>query len=169
MLAIAGLARLPAIWKESSRLSRLSAELTDTRERENRMNDFIENIRTQAASITSEISARNQIIDNASFTRLGSTDISQFIDELPELFSAAGVKVTNLGYQARETIENFIDLPFVAHIQCNYPGMRRMLHALETHQAGINIEQLEFVNLDDDQHLTKLRLLCRVRFKSVGQ
>ncbi|EKD81938.1 MAG: hypothetical protein ACD_39C01558G0003 [uncultured bacterium] len=166
MLFVSGIYLLPAVWQESSRLIELSARLNDSKNLETRMNSFLDNIKAQTASISAEIAERQRAIDRATFTRLEAHNISKFIDDLPGLFTEAGVNVINLGYQARETIEQFINLPFEAHIQCDYAGMRRMLHSLETHAAGIQITQIEFVNLDDDQHRTRLRLQCRVRFKS---
>lgn len=168
-IVITGLSRLPSFWRESVRLKELSARLNDSKELESRMNEFIENVKVQSASLSVEISRRRAVIDVASFTRLGASAIGNFIENLPQLFADAGVTVTNLGYQARETKGNFVDLPFVVHLQCAYPGMRKLLHALETHQAGIRIDQLEFINLDDDQHRTRLKLVCRVRFKSGEQ
>ncbi|MBU1109507.1 MAG: hypothetical protein KKB51_22690 [Candidatus Riflebacteria bacterium] len=167
LLAVFGISRLPGAWQESSRLSELSSRLNNSKDLENRMNRFLENIKTQAAGIMTEISKRQSKIEATTFSRLNADEISVFIDDLPKLFADAGVTVINLGYRARETIEQFIDLPFDAQIQCDYTSMRHLLHALEKHSAGIRIEQLEFVNLDDDQHRTRLRLQCKVRFKTV--
>lgn len=165
-IVIAGLSRLPSFWRESVRLKELSARLNNSKELETRMNSFLENVKNQSASLAAEISSRKEIIEVASFTRLDASLIGSFIENLPQLFADAGVTVTNLGYQPRETKGKFIDLPFTAHLHCTYPGMRKLLHALETRQAGIRIDQLEFINLDDEQHRTRLKLMCRVRFKS---
>lgn len=167
LLAVFGLSRLPGAWQESSRLLDLSAKLNNSKDIENRMSRFLESIKTQTAGIMSEIDARQSQIEAVTFSRFNANEINLFIDDLPKLFANAGVTVLNLGYHARETVEQFIDLPFDAQIQCDYAGMRRLLHALETHSAGIVIEQLEFVNLDDEQHRTRIQLQCKVRFKAV--
>ncbi|EKD82546.1 MAG: hypothetical protein ACD_39C01222G0004 [uncultured bacterium] len=169
MLTVSGVSRLPAIWQKSTRMIELSAKLNDSKDLEQRMNNFLDRIKTHTASITAEITERQSIIDTATFTRLEADKISSFIDDLPRLFTESDVTVVNLGYQTRETIEQFIDLPFEAHIRSDYAGLRKMLHALETHVAGIRIELLEFINLDDEQHQTRVRLQCRVRFKASEQ
>ena len=166
LLAASSMYFLPSAWQKSSRLIELSAKLDNSIDLEKRMNSYLDNIKAQTASITAEIAERQHKIDIATFTRLQANKISEFIDGLPEIFNKTGVNIVNFGYQTRETVGQFIDLPFEALIQCDYAGMRRMLHSLETHTAGIRIEQLEFINLDDEQHRSRIRLQCRVRFNA---
>jgi hypothetical protein len=128
------------------------------------MQTFLNLVEQQSASITAQIEENTQIIAATAFKRKPVSEIPAFIDDLPDLFSKAGVTVLKLGYQAREKVEEFEDLAFEAHIRCNYYSLRQMLHRMETHATGIRIDQLEFVSLDDEQHQTQVKLVCKVRF-----
>jgi len=167
LLAIIAI-KLPHYLSESRRLMTLMAQVSDRQQIENRMNTFINTFQTRIASINATISARQNRIASSTFSRLPESQLSDFIDKLPDMVGSAGVRLVNLGYKARENLDGYVDQPFELHFNGRYPQIRQMLHALETHHAGIRIESLEFASLDDINHEAQLKLQCRVRFQTDG-
>ena len=167
LLGIAAI-RLPHYLSERQRLSNLKTQVSDRQQIENRMNAFIQAFTTRIETLSAALADRQQTLASATFNRLPDTAMSDFIDQLPDMVASAGVRLVNLGYKARENLPGFIDQPFELHFNGRYQQIRRMLHVLETHPAGIRIETLEFVSLDDLNHESQLKLQCRVRFQNDG-
>ncbi len=167
LLAIVAV-KLPFYLGEQQRLKALKMQVTNRQEIETRLNAFIDAFKTSIESMNTHIAARKRLIDSSSFLRLPETEMTEFIDNLPRLVASAGVRLVNLGYKAKENHPGFVDQPFELNFNGQYQQMRQMLHALETHPAGIRIENLEFLTLDDINHEAQLRLQCRVRFQING-
>lgn len=167
LLAIISL-KLPHYFTESRRLMTLMAQVSDRQQVESRMNAFINAFQTRVETINTAISSRQNKIASSTFFRLPESEMSDFINNLPDMVASAGVRLINLGYKARENLEGYVDQPFELHFNGRYPQMRQMLHALETHRAGIRIETLEFSSFDDINHEAQLKLQCRVRFQTDG-
>ena len=167
LLTILGLIKIPAFLNERQRLSSLLAKISNQNELENKMNSFLATFKSNIELINSDIASRKELLDNASFTRLPETEISAFVDGLPQLYASAGVSLTNLSYKAREKTGTFIDMPFEAQVTCSYKPLRQLLHAIESHKAGIRIEEFEIITLDDVSHKAQIRMLCNVRFKTL--
>lgn len=160
--------KLPFYLGEQQRLRTLKTQVTNRQEIEARMNAFIDAFKTRIESINSQIASRRRMAESSTFSRLPATELTEFIDNLPRLVASSGVRLVNLGYKAKENHPGFVDQPFELNFNGQYQQMRQMLHALETHPAGIRIENLEFLTLDDINHEAQLRLQCRVRFQTNG-
>mgnify|MGYP000972403443 CR=1 FL=1 len=160
--------KLPHYFTESRRLMTLMAQVSDRQQVESRMNAFINAFQFRVKNIDTAIASRQSKIASSTFSRLPESEMSDFIDKLPNMVASAGVRLINLGYKARETLDGYVDQPFDLQFNGRYPEIRQMLHALETHVAGIRIESLEFASLDDINHEAQLKLQCRVRFKTDG-
>lgn len=167
-LAVLIMIKYPNYTSEKKRLTSLKMQLSDSNELENRMNAFINAFKERVEAISADIADKNGKIAMSSFSRMSEIDLPGFVDALPKLVASTGVKLDHLGYKPKETIENFIEQSFEITFSGKYAQIRQLLHALETHPAGIRIEMLEFVTLDDSNHEAQLRLNCQVRFAIDG-
>ncbi len=168
LLLFAGAIRLPSFLAERTRLLSLKQKLSDRQTLENIMNGYLKKLSQDIESVNSELEKRRTKIDEANFKCLPNSRISSFLDELQKVFTSPGVSLVDLGYKARLKDDGFVKLPFEARTRCSYQGLRRLIHALETNGAGIKIEKLEFLSLDDEEHQIQLKMNCSVRFEIVG-
>lgn len=169
LIAIISLFQLPSFFSERNRISSLNAKLSDQQAIEARLKAFRETFSKDAESLKTDISRRKSIISNASFSCSPASDISLFVDELQKIFSGPEITLANLAYKTRENKGDIIILPFEATFTCSFRGMRELLHAIETHPAGVRIEQLELLQLDFKGIGAQLKLIGSVRFAKLGE
>ncbi len=167
-LALLLVIKFPSFISETSRLSQRKAQLSDRNNLKARMNSFIEAFKTRAEAIEKDLAVRQKRISTSSFTRFPETALPGFVDNLPKIVASAGVRLANLGYKPRENLEGYVDQAFELSISGRYQQIRKLLYILETHPAGIRIESLEFVSLDNADHEAQINLQCRVRFINNG-
>lgn len=168
ILLVLALIRLPAFFVERSRMQGLQLQLSNQLAIEAKYKAFRESFSAQAENIKTELKARQDKLNSAGFACLSADQITRFVDELQKLFASSGISLEKLAYKTREVKGDFIILPFEAAVLCSFKGMRSLLHGLETHRAGIRIEQLEFTNLNFKDLGARLQLSCIVRFKKLG-
>lgn len=169
LLLIAGLIRLPTFLEEREKLIGLKNAISDRKSIEMRLKTFVEDFRNETGLLKAEISRREKQIAERSFKCLNEEQIPDFINELQLIFAENDVAIINLGYEKRKTIGNFVLLPFSAEFRADYQGMRKLLHAMETHPAGIIIDKLDFISLNDADHKIRLKTDCSLRFRKIGQ
>lgn len=169
ILLIVSLVQVPSFLSERNRMSALKAKLASQIEIETKFKTFRDGFSAEADEVKNDIARREQLISNASFSCLPADKLTQFVDELQKVFSMSGISLEKLAYKTREVKGDFIILPFEANLLCSYKGFRSLLHGLETHPAGIRIEQLEFNQLNFKGLGASLRLTGMVRFKKLGE
>ncbi len=169
LLLIAGLIRLPTFLEERENLIKLKTAISDRRGIEARLKAFLDSFRNETEMMKIEVRKREDAIAARSFQCRSEEQIPDFISELQLIFADAGAAVINLGYEKRVNFGNYIVLPFSAEFRADYQGMRKLLHALETHPAGIIINKLEFVSLNDEEHKVRLKTECSLRFSKIGK
>lgn len=169
LLLFAGLLRLPTFFSERANLVKLKSAISDRRAIEDKLKKFIADFRNHTDAVKAEISRREKLIADRSFQCRGEEQIPDFISELQLIFADAGAAVVNLGYEKRQSLGNYIVLPFAAEFKADYHGMRKLIHALETHPAGIIINKLEFISLNNEEHKVRLKTECSARFRKIGQ
>ncbi len=167
-LALLLTVKFPAFISETRHLTLRKSQLSDRNDLKLRMNSFIEAFKTRAEAIEKDLTARQNRISSTSFSRLPETALPEFVDNLPKMVASAGVRLANLGYKPRENLEGYVDQAFELSISGRYQQIRKLLYILETHPAGIRIESLEFVSLDNADHEAQINLQCRVRFINNG-
>lgn len=169
IFVIISLVQVPSFLSERSRMSSLQKKLSNQIDIETKFKAFRDGFAAETAELKNEIARREQMITNASFSCLPADRLTQFVDELQKVFSISGISLEKLAYKTREVKGDFIILPFEANLLCSYKGFRSLLHGLETHPAGIRIEQLEFSQLNFKGLGANLRLAGIVRFKKIGE
>lgn len=60
---------------------------------------------SRVETINKAISSRQNKIASSTFSRLPESEMSDFIDKLPDMVASAGVRLINLGYKARENFD----------------------------------------------------------------
>ncbi len=164
VLALIALIQLPAWLSERQRLSVLQQQLSNQHEIENRLRAFDDRMGRDIDSLKSQMAEHLAFVDQASFTCFPESEVNRFVEELQDLLARAGVSVENLAYKTRESRGEYAVLPFEIGFVSSFSGMREALYLLETHPAGILIEQLEFGKIDSRLG-AGLKLRCSVRFK----
>lgn len=167
-LALLLIIKFPAFISETRQLTLRKSQLSDRNDLKARMNSFIEAFKTRAEAIEKDLTARQNRISTTSFSRFPETALPEFVDNLPRIVASAGVKLANLGYKPRETLEGYVDQAFELSLSGQYKQIRKLLYILETHPAGIRIESLEFVSLNNSDREAQIKLQCRVRFINNG-
>lgn len=169
LLLAAGLIRLPTFLDEREKLLNLKAKLADSKSQELKMKVFLDGFKNDTALMKADISKRENLVSKNTFSCRPESSIPEFVNELQQLFSDSGASIINLGYEKREIFNGFVILPFSAEFRASYQGMRKVLHSLETNSAGVLIENLDLLSLDDEEHKVKMKARCTVRFKQIGQ
>jgi hypothetical protein len=169
LLLLAGIIRLPKFFSERETLLNLQNRLADRKAIEARMKGFLTSFQNESETLKTEIFRRENVVSNNTFSPLTEDKIPQFVNELQHLFAEGGAAIINLGYEKRVVQGDFIILPFLAEFRASYQGMRKVLHALESNPAGIRIDEIEFVSLDDEEHMVRIKMACTTRFKIIGQ
>ena len=167
-LALLLIIKLPTFISETRQLTLRKSQLSDRNDLKARMNAFIEAFKTRAEAIEKDLTTRQNRISTTSFSRFPETALPEFVDNLPRMVASAGVKLANLGYKPRETLEGYVDQAFEISLSGKYHQIRKLLHILETHPAAIRIETLEFITLDNSDREAQINLQCRVRFSKYG-
>jgi len=168
LLALIAIIRVPSYVTERMRLKALQARLDNQIAVETQLKVFQDSFRQSTVSLRESIEARLKQIENASFTCRPESEISLFVEELQAIFSVNGVKIDNLAYKTRQTTVKLVTLPFETSLTCSYAGLRKLLHAIESNPAGISIDQIEFLQLDNKGQGASVKIAGSVRFKKVG-
>ena len=164
-----GILQLPNFLEEREKILTLTAKLEDRNAIQAKMKFFLDNFKNGTDLLKADIAKREKLIAENAFQCQSESKIPEFINGLQQLFADSGASIINLGYERREKVGDLVVLPFIAEFRAPYQGMRKAIHALETNMAGIRIDSLNFLSLNDEEHMIKINAKCSVRFKSVGQ
>lgn len=163
LLTGVGLLRLPGLWVQTRQFNAVRQQLQEPLRLRKKLDDFRVSYASQTAAIRAELE-QQQRSAAASFTCPAVAEIPMLVENLENTIVNSGVTLEHLGYKAREQRDGLVILPFEAVFSATYPDLRRLLHAIETHPAGIRIEQLEFRRFDAVAGFVQAHLSGSVRF-----
>lgn len=161
-----GLYMLPTLLNERNRLVEMRRKSSDRDALIEKSRSFSENFVSELERLKAEIDQRMNLLRSTEFTPMRDSLIPKFVNQLGTLFSESGATVLNLAWRPRTTKMGIVTLPFEARIRAAYQDFRVLIHRIESHPAGIKIDQLDFINLDDEANAVQISLSCSVRFSS---
>ncbi|HNW37127.1 MAG TPA: GspMb/PilO family protein, partial [Candidatus Ozemobacteraceae bacterium] len=164
LLLTGGVIWFPKLWSERKQSIEIMSKLQNKQTIEAQAKTFFNDLRTRGEQFETELTRLEARLENASFTPRNEKSVSEFVEELQKVISHPGVTLLSLSYQTRIVDDRFLTLPFEARFESDYPGMRLLLHSLETHRAGIFIERLEFQSFSNERRRLVYKIACRVRF-----
>ncbi|MGM0600547.1 MAG: hypothetical protein ACQETH_12115 [Candidatus Rifleibacteriota bacterium] len=169
LLVLAGVAGLPEFFAKKEQLETLKKKLENRQAIESRMNTFLNRFKNETINLKASIARKKQKLNENEYNCPTEDKIPEFINELQYFYINSGASLINLGYEKRIYKNNFVVLPFVAEFRASYEGFRKVLHQLETHRAGVRIDSLEFISLNDEEHKIKVKTKCSLRFEKIGR
>lgn len=168
LLTLGGILWFPSLMREKARIQAVRDELMDQRTLDAEAQAFFEDVQARVTRLASATADKEEMVAQAAFPLLPEGDIPAFIEELQIIFSAPGLRLLNLAYQPRTTLEGFITLPFEVRLETPYPALRQLFHTLESHTGRLRIDRLEFQKFDNLRHQIEIKLNCSARFARNG-